>query len=510
MKPLKPSKKWILAAIGFLLVLLVLKITVFFTAKPKVTVDYVAEYNRMTRPQNFDPNENAVEFYQKAIDSFVEMPVEFKTRYLSKSHDFNDANNYPPRGGFGMSREFKIRHIDWPADFNDANQNTLKEWLTSNEQAFEYFKTASRKPYYWLERGVREDIGMSGMLFPELAPLRILVEAIIWNAKSQTTEGRIQAGFEDILTCYRAGQHKCRTPSLLPEQLLGLGTKENALTAAICILDRVKIDPTDLKIFQDAMQAEFNKDVCFPDFEAEKILLYDKLQRTFIDNGKGSGRLAWSVVKDAGIMCGSSENFKFRKKLFLSCLSGPTKNEMVKRIEETFALFASAIPQTPWQLHSQGSNYFEKLNTTPCDDCGYFSFDIFFPPPSPRLYYKYYQVKAREEALLTILAIQRFRAEKKSLPSSLEELVSVGYLLHLPLDPYSNGALVYRLKGDSFTLYSVGENFKDDGGKEPDKNASNPSGDIVFWPVKKNEQRMKRLGKYIDESKDANTPAVNK
>ena len=68
MKPLRPSKKWVLAAIGLLLALLILKIVLFLTAKPKVTVDYVAEYNKIARPQNYDPNDNAAPYYQKAFD----------------------------------------------------------------------------------------------------------------------------------------------------------------------------------------------------------------------------------------------------------------------------------------------------------------------------------------------------------------------------------------------------------------------------------------------------------
>ena len=32
--------------------------------------------------------------------------------------------------------------------------------------------------------------------------------------------------------------------------------------------------------------------------QAEKFFLYDELQRTFIDNGKGTGRLAWTVGFD--------------------------------------------------------------------------------------------------------------------------------------------------------------------------------------------------------------------
>ena len=98
MKPLRPSKKWILATIGLLAVLLILKILLLLTAKPKITVDYVAEYKRTSGVQNYDPDENAAPYYQKDFDTFVEPPDKFK---------------YP--------------HIDWPEDFNSAEQALLQE-----------------------------------------------------------------------------------------------------------------------------------------------------------------------------------------------------------------------------------------------------------------------------------------------------------------------------------------------------------------------------------------------
>lgn len=67
--------------------------------------------------------------------------------------------------------------------------------------------------------------------------------------------------------------------------------------------------------------------------------------------------------------------------------------------------------------------------------------------------------------------------------------------------------MIYRPREDNFTLYSVGENFKNDGGIEQDNYTETP-GDIVFWPVKKYEQQMKQLEKYIDELKDVNTPSA--
>jgi hypothetical protein len=101
MNRLQTKTKWLLAVVGFLFALLILQITLFIIAKPKVTVDYMAEYNRISRPANCDLNNNAAPYYQKAFDAFVEMPEEL--------------NRYPKKY--------------WPADYNSAEQNLLKKWL---------------------------------------------------------------------------------------------------------------------------------------------------------------------------------------------------------------------------------------------------------------------------------------------------------------------------------------------------------------------------------------------
>ena len=111
------------------------------------------------------------------------------------------------------------------------------------------------------------------------------------------------------------------------------------------------------------------------------------------------------------------------------------------------------------------------------------------------------------QALLTVLAILRFKNDSFRLPASLDELVSARYLQSVPMDPYNNGPLVYKPDGDNFKLYSVGENFSDDGGSNEaetkQESAIIPSTeghlwgtttiivrvpvDIVYWPVKKSK-----------------------
>ena len=77
--------------------------------------------------------------------------------------------------------------------------------------------------------------------------------------------------------------------------------------------------------------------------------------------------------------------------------------------------------------------------------------------------------RAEYEATLAVLALQRYRLDKGQYPPDSGgprpgRLPAAG-----PGDPYSDGPLVYRTTGDAFTLYSVADNFQDDGGvQNPD------------------------------------------
>jgi len=62
-------------------------------------------------------------------------------------------------------------------------------------------------------------------------------------------------------------------------------------------------------------------------------------------------------------------------------------------------------------------------------------------------------------------------------PETLSQLVPE-FLDKLPTDPSSGKPLVYRRDGCGFIVYSVGPNMKDDGGKEPAKDADTE--DIVW------------------------------
>ena len=77
---------------------------------------------------------------------------------------------------------------------------------------------------------------------------------------------------------------------------------------------------------------------------------------------------------------------------------------------------------------------------------------------------KVMKVETAKQMTITAIALKRFQLKHGSFPQQLAELTPE-FLASVPLDPVDGQPLRYRLNADgSFTLYSVAENGKDDGG----------------------------------------------
>lgn len=88
---------------------------------------------------------------------------------------------------------------------------------------------------------------------------------------------------------------------------------------------------------------------------------------------------------------------------------------------------------------------------------------------------------AKRETAKTGIAIHRYRAEHDKLPKQLADLVPE-YLPAIPLDPYTDKPLKYKVTSDDWVVYSIGEDLKDNGGAAYDD--KDHTGDIGFYAVK--------------------------
>jgi hypothetical protein len=162
----------------------------------------------------------------------------------------------------------------------------------------------------------------------------------------------------------------------------------------------------------------------------------------------------------------------------------PDRQEIVVNIDKYFGLFAEILTATPWEFRDEtlDEQVLNEVNITPL----MLKIQI---PAHERVGQIAWRMKSGREALLTVLAVMRYEKEKGGYPAGLDELVREDYLKKLPMDPYSDGPLVYRKTDGGFLLYSLGTNFTDDGGelglRGGKRRMWSDDGDWVFWPVAK-------------------------
>lgn len=98
-------------------------------------------------------------------------------------------------------------------------------------------------------------------------------------------------------------------------------------------------------------------------------------------------------------------------------------------------------------------------------DWGVRNFSITLPATSKesRILSTQIRVAALAAVLRATLAVEQFRGAHGALPDNLEQLAPE-FLPSVPVDPFSNAAVLYRKDAEGYRVYSVGDNFRDDRG----------------------------------------------
>jgi hypothetical protein len=427
----------------FLGVILTLIAVCFYMirGKPKVMINYLAEYNKLSKPVNFDPNQNAQKSYNEAVNTFFKMP-----------------------------QDLARISLEWPEDFNQANQNLLQIWLAANKESLHQFDVASKKPYYWIESRAFDNDLRNIQIF-ELYDLRELFDAILLDAKVKAINGEYSEAFEDLLAHYRASIQKCDTSRFIIVFRDSLQSLQRVTRTTLLIIKKTQVPVSILNSFQKDIDGIISYKFHPPDLMADKLFTYDILQRMYVYKPDGSGRLSWTGIKDISgydpsCVAGSWGTIKF-------FLAGPTQKEVKGQIDSYYEQVQNAFTMTPWQLNQRKPNFFENLYRPRFDSL----FLLVYAGTYRNDFYDYYTTQVQLESLLATISVLRFQQDKGRLPNNLDELVKDGYLKKLPADPYSDKSLIYKIEEGNFKLFSVGKNFEDDGGKEK-------TDDIVFWPVR--------------------------
>jgi hypothetical protein len=443
----------------------------FMTGKPNIKTDYIALWNQMSQPKVAD-EDNAWPNYDKAIQLYVGPNEDIERTIKQIEREASD-------------------HREYFADLTDDQRDLIGQWLKQNEAAWQEFRKAATKNYCYRKyyTGDPNNTWLMGMLLPHLSELRGLAKFGIWRARSAIQQGDINQAMEDCVTVARAGRHWQGKRTLI-EQLVGIAKSSLACQEIINIVSEQNLDSNQLRQFHQRLSSIYSSGFPVMNMEGERLFFLDTVQHVFTEGGPGGGHLIPNKVVPfmnsvtGDDMYGNEESIKFIAGSFIHA----GRDKTITKVNQLYDELSEIYKMTPYQKHIKNIRVNDLIIAVP--KYRYFLIQI-LTPSLDRAFEMQFRHNTLHHATITILALKRWRLDKGRYPDNLNELVDVGYMKELPMDPYSDKPLIYKRLGDEFTLYSVGVNFKDDGGEIATKYNKieewdiKEAGDAVFWPVQK-------------------------
>ncbi|MHC4584145.1 MAG: DUF1700 domain-containing protein [Planctomycetota bacterium] len=446
---------------GIIVIYFIICFVPLLVGRPTINVNYVDWLNELVKSERNEAD-NARPYYEKAIKLYVKNPQDWL---------------------YGSGKV-------WSADLNDVEISIMSDWLEDNQGALEALREGSRRPDFWNEyqcdetelnknhlTGALMASGLVANAMEMLPSYRHLAFAMGWQIRYEADNGDVETALSDCVAVTKFGGH-LQGHGLLIEQLVGIAIEGLANGTTFKLLDRIDVPADVLKNAQEEFDKQFGRQETVISMEAEKVFWYDQIQRTFTDDGQGGGRML-----ARGMPYVVTDDWKENLWRFVS-FNYPDRQEVVVNIDKYFGRFAEILTETPWELRDEmiDDQLWNEVNITIM-----LKIQI---PALERIGQIAWRMKSGREALLAVLAVMRYGKEKGGYPVGLDELVREGYLKKLPMDPYSDGPLVYRKTESGFLLYSLGTNLTDEGGELGLSGRGTPkmwmdNGDWVFWPVLK-------------------------
>ncbi|MCH7559511.1 MAG: hypothetical protein IIB56_18945, partial [Planctomycetes bacterium] len=514
-------------AVGVLILCFIVYVVWFLSGKPAITTNYVAEFNKIVRPAA-DESLNAAPLYLKAVDLHEELSDDFLL-FFAKNHQavVDEKNQWQVEELAGKIDELfsnsnrlnlqeKRQNIQDEVSgvlsrfmgkkYNELTveqRNIAEKWVQEHNDALELVIEGSRRPYYWrtYKSGAENPTEMIGVLIPKLSGFRKLTRALLWRARLRAEQGRFKDAFVDMKSCYRLGQH-IRGDKTLVEQIVGISTEALSVRTVREIVGGYEIDSAVLADFQRDFEQIIADENFAISFEAEKLFMYDEIQRCFTEDRFGGGHLCFEGLKQLASVkqLASAEGYATFKIILEKrgwtaplhiLFTHPDKYETREMVDRYFGFWDEIAHKTPLEIRNENIDIEKQVMKIVK---GNILLDSSVPAYGRVILYSQ-RHRTNVGATLAIIAILRYNQEMGDYPENLAELTEAGFLKTLPIDPFSDKPLSYRKTDDDFILYSVGSNLTDEGGEYSRDSTGRirnwwDNGDAVFWPVPKSQVKQ--------------------
>ena len=451
---------------------LALCLWLWWNEKPVITVDYVAKLNEMRKPADYRPEDDGADLFLKACSMAVACD--------------------------GRLESILVRR--WPGDMNDVEAGRAKAWVASNEPAIATLEQAMSKRYFWLRIESRGGSLMDAN-FPNLSGARILSRALICRGRLKAWQGDATGGLADMIEAGNTVMCLGEAPTF-GELLLGMGLTSVCRHQCLDTISRVSLSSSQLAEVAAGIEAMGARWLPIdPMLGTYRLEFLDCVQTYFSVGWLGGGRILPRVLYDEEeaayqrigrggffhgylsrltpgmIHCGYDVSLSRRmgtlKKALAFAWASERRNATVKRYDEDIALLREAFKT------DHVTRTIARGSPLAIVESHIKAYPFLEQPLHGLMQLSLLHNRFQNGLCGTVatIAVLRHKVEKGRLPDGWQDVVTNGYLKEMPIDRYSGSPFVYKKTAEGFTVYSVGEDGKDDGGDRKK--------DIVLWPVEK-------------------------
>jgi hypothetical protein len=437
------SKYWkifIGCIVGLLVVVFLL--LMYLLEKPEPTVDYFTQYNDLTRPDSYDPKQDAAEVLKNLPPDFGGI----MSGLISGEEKDEQFSTY----------DFEI--ADYPQKFTPEDLQKLEKWLAKNQAKLDMIVEASGKPYYYRPVDAaqwRDSTLQDYSVYSDVSSnFYTLTEMLSWATVYHLHKGDSQAASRYVQTFL--DMYRIIRPHAGQYQQYEVASYIDSLHFLTGCLQHQEFSSEALKAVQELLlAAELD---CRYDDTVARLCFYDYVQKYYTpgDHGhlspityikKEMYMFDWNAVGD-GLRC------------VYEAFNGERRKKIVERMESIFARVGELKDLSISRQFAEGIDLQNELDALAGDN------DVLQMQAGSLLnqFRLPYQSACTVQALAALIAIERFHRDRGQYPESLEVLLSEGFIDRLPADSFSGKPLVYRRQTEGFILYSVGIDGQDDGG----------------------------------------------
>jgi hypothetical protein len=454
------------------------------------TVDYLAALNAklregITKENNstipmwsaIGPGMFATAKYREEFFTLLDIaPPPEQGEYFVSMEDFARRPENAPKDPNGVPISRNPHEDFWTEQLLTATRRPwteeefplLANWLAANEKPLEFVVAASQRPRRY-DPLVPGDESLMATLLPAAGLGQSMGRALTARAMRRVQQGKVDEAWADLLACHRLARLMAQGPTLV-EWLVAISQDGTACGGDEGLLRYVQLSTEQVR----QMRADYSTLAPLPN-------LYEKLdlgeRYSLLDSVTTVARTGF------GQMQALSGSAQAEESLLEMMLRGIVDWDVVLRMSNASMdeiVHAARLPtrmerkeaaariEAEWQSQLDKSRALGSAITQGPGDA--FShrlgntFVALFLRPTLAAFDSDDRKTMQSELTALAFALAEFHADRGSYPERLADLVPQ-YVAHVPQDLFSEQDLRYQQSDNGYSLYSLGPDSQDDGGK---------------------------------------------